>query len=97
MLELSGTSFSAVATSGSAERGEHIWATSDVDRFRQVSVIGADYLAADVWATALIAGGAKAFQAFLAECESEMLVAAVTTSDGSLITTPGFVDLLAVI
>lgn len=97
VLELSGTSFSAVATSGSAERGEHIWATSDVDRFRQVSVIGADYLAADVWATALIAGGAKAFQVFLAECESEKLVAAVTTSDGSLITTPGFVDLLAVI
>ena len=97
VLELADTGFCAVATSGSAERGEHIWATSDVERFRQVSVIGSDYLAADVWATALIAGGSKALEKFRAQCQEENLVAVVTTADGSLITTSGFVDLLATI
>lgn len=97
VLELAGTGYCSVATSGSAERGEHIWATSDVERFRQVSVIGADYLAADVWATALIAGGSKALENFLAQCQEENLVAVVTAADGSLITTSGFVNLLATI
>lgn len=97
VLELAGTGYCSVATSGSAERGEHIWATSDVERFRQVSVIGADYLAADVWATALIAGGSKALENFRAQCQEENLVAVVTAADGSLITTSGFVDLLATI
>jgi thiamine biosynthesis lipoprotein len=48
----------AMATSGSAERGEHIWTTSGTDAvFRQVSVLAPDIVMADVLATAIIAGG----------------------------------------
>lgn len=51
----------AVATSGTAERGEHIWrapATSDtLVRYRQVTVVADDIVTADVLATAILAGG----------------------------------------
>lgn len=56
----------AVATSGSAERGDHIWRSSDPHDFRhdqrdarlvQVSVIAGDIVTADVLATAIVAGG----------------------------------------
>lgn len=51
----------ALATSGTAERGEHVWRH---DRqhgasvfYRQVSVLAADIVTADVLATAILAGG----------------------------------------
>lgn len=47
----------AVATSGTAERGEHIWCTGDEPRIRQCSVIAGDIVTADVLATAVVAGG----------------------------------------
>jgi thiamine biosynthesis lipoprotein len=48
----------AMATSGSAERGEHIWTKPGTDAvFRQVSVLAPDILMADVLATAIVAGG----------------------------------------
>lgn len=48
----------AVATSGTAERGEHIWRPRDgQDRLVQVSVMAADIVIADVLATAILAGG----------------------------------------
>ena len=48
----------AMATSGSAERGEHIWLKPDTDStFHQVSVLAPDIVMADVLATAIIAGG----------------------------------------
>lgn len=50
----------AVATSGSAERGEHIWRSDDT--FAQVSVAGPDILTADVLATAIVAGGPETFE-----------------------------------
>ena len=49
----------AVATSGSAERGDHIWktlTTSDSE-FSQVSVFADDIVTADVLATAIVSGG----------------------------------------
>lgn len=49
----------AVATSGSAERGDHIWGTSALSgpRFSQVSVFADDIVTADVLATSIVAGG----------------------------------------
>lgn len=46
----------AVATSGTAERGEHVWRSAPAD-FRQVTVAAADIETADVLATAILAGG----------------------------------------
>ncbi|WP_258075425.1 FAD:protein FMN transferase [Rathayibacter sp. AY1E3] len=50
----------AIATSGTAERGEHVWRRpaepGDVP-FVQVSVIAEDIVTADVLATAILAGG----------------------------------------
>ncbi|TFC01142.1 FAD:protein FMN transferase [Cryobacterium adonitolivorans] len=53
---------SAVATSGTAERGEHIWRytrthTGPDAAYRQVTVRAADIVTADVLATAIVAGG----------------------------------------
>lgn len=50
----------ALATSGTAERGEHIWrrgGTSTAHAYRQVTVRAPDIVTADVLATALVAGG----------------------------------------
>jgi thiamine biosynthesis lipoprotein len=49
----------AIATSGTAERGEHVWRTeveSDLD-YVQVSVLSEDIVTSDVLATAILAGG----------------------------------------
>ncbi|MEO6199634.1 MAG: FAD:protein FMN transferase, partial [Cryobacterium sp.] len=52
----------SVATSGCAERGEHIWTAlpGAVSPYRQVSVFAGDIVTADVLATAIIAGGEDA-------------------------------------
>lgn len=50
----------AIATSGTAERGEHVWrrpSESGNAPFVQVSVIAEDIITADVLATAVLAGG----------------------------------------
>lgn len=47
----------AVATSGVAERGDHIWTLGRPGAFAQVSVAAADIVLADVLATAICAGG----------------------------------------
>jgi len=49
--------FPAVATSGVAERGDHVWRLGADDTFTQVSVCAADIVTADVLATAILAGG----------------------------------------
>lgn len=50
----------AVATSGTAERGEHVWRTGADATFRQVTVVADDIVTADVLATAILAGGRDA-------------------------------------
>ena len=56
-------SLRAIATSGSAERGEHIWRRPDSDlRFVQASVLATEMVMADVLATTIIAGGMAAFE-----------------------------------
>ncbi|WP_241975874.1 MULTISPECIES: FAD:protein FMN transferase [unclassified Cryobacterium] len=78
----------AVASSGSAERGEHIWTTVDggVSPYRQVSVFGRDIVTADVLATTIIAGGEDALNRSTENFEIEVLA---VLRDGSLLATPG--------
>lgn len=47
----------AVATSGVAERGDHVWHLGSDDTFCQVTVVADDIVTADVLATAVLAGG----------------------------------------
>lgn len=86
-LQLSGDK-RAVATSGIAERGDHIWkgGTSAAPDFSQVSVVADDIVTADVLATAIMAGG----QTTLDEVTSAWQVDVVTVSPtGELLVTPG--------
>lgn len=89
ILDLAKTDYRAVATSGYAERGSHIWTQSS--DFTQVSVIHNDIVTADIWATALIAGGQKAFSEVMAtECQ-----AIAIGKNRAIVSTPGFYNLLA--
>jgi thiamine biosynthesis lipoprotein len=54
--------FRALATSGTAQHGEHIWnpATGRMEsEFAQASVVGTDLVECDAWATAIVSGGAN--------------------------------------
>ena len=50
-------SWRAIATSGTSERGEHVWRRPESGALVQVSVLAADIVTADVLATAILAGG----------------------------------------
>ncbi|MEQ4564346.1 FAD:protein FMN transferase [Paenarthrobacter sp. CAP02] len=79
---------SALATSGSAERGEHIWAVgSSRPEFAQVSVAASDIVTADVLATAIVAGGTNALDRAVEGWGVEVLA---VRRDGTLLSTPGF-------
>ncbi|MCU1537702.1 MAG: ApbE family lipoprotein [Humibacillus sp.] len=57
----------AVATSGTAARGAHLYDPSSgemVGRSGSVTVVGPELLWADIWATALFVGGARTAEAF---------------------------------
>jgi len=77
----------AVATSGSAERGDHIWLATAIDRtFVQATVVADDIETADVLATAIIAGGPSSLAFILDRWPVDVLTVA---KDGSLTATPG--------
>ncbi|MEB0202042.1 FAD:protein FMN transferase [Cryobacterium sp. 5I3] len=78
----------AVATSGSAERGEHIWTSAGggPSPYRQVSVIGLDIVTVDVLATTIIAGGEAALGRSIETFPIEVLA---VLRDGSLVATAG--------
>jgi thiamine biosynthesis lipoprotein len=78
----------AIATSGSAERGEHIWTALPGDRstFRQVTVLAADIVTADVLATTIVAGGRAALDDCTARWPVEVLA---VLRDGPMLATPG--------
>lgn len=84
----------AVATSGSAERGDHIWRGGSVApvEFAQVSVIADDVVTADVLATAIVAGGRTALDDFTARFDIDVLT---VDREGELLATPGFRAALA--
>lgn len=83
-----GQRHAALATSGSAERGDHIWGRPrDSSAFTQVSVAAADITTADVLATAIVAGGRPMLDR--ATDGWDVAVLAVL-ADGELLATPGF-------
>jgi thiamine biosynthesis lipoprotein len=78
----------ALATSGSAERGDHIWsATASAVEFVQVSVAAADVVTADVLATAIVAGGIPMLNRATAMWDIDVLA---VRADGDLLATQGF-------
>ncbi|NDH65701.1 MAG: FAD:protein FMN transferase [Microbacteriaceae bacterium] len=96
VFDLSGTAMRAVATSGSAERGDHIWnpkaPDATQDELVQVTVISDDLLRADVWATAAFAEGPLAVERLNREPNLEALF---VFHDGRLAGTNGLVPLFA--
>ncbi|MFM2321076.1 MAG: hypothetical protein RL612_223 [Actinomycetota bacterium] len=95
VLDLKDTVFRAMATSGSAERGSHIWnPKSDLDPAKaltQISVIAKDLVEADVWATAAIAEGPNSLARIDALPDLEAMA---ILSDGQIAATPGFMKLV---
>jgi thiamine biosynthesis lipoprotein len=78
----------ACATSGSAERGDHIWTVgSGPTTFVQATVIADAIVTADVLATAIIAGGASALDQVCATWDVDVMT---VDRDGNLRMTPGF-------
>jgi len=78
----------ALATSGSAERGDHIWrgGASTAIEFVQATVIADDIVTADVLATAIIAGGGEQLDRITARFDVDVLT---VDRAGNLRATPG--------
>ncbi len=96
VFDLNNTRMRAVATSGSAERGNHIWNPKNPDAVQselvQVTVIADDLVRADVWATAAFAEGPRAIERLNREADLEALF---VFADGQLAGTDGLVPLFA--
>jgi thiamine biosynthesis lipoprotein len=73
-----------VATSGIAERGEHIWGRAT--DFAQVTVMAGDIVTADVLATAIMSGGWDTMNAATATWDIDVLA---IDREGNLAITPG--------
>ena len=97
VLDLNNTDYFAVATSGTAERGNHIWnpkqkgfVESDL---LQVTVIAQDIITADVFATAAFAAGKEAGK--LLSDNQHRLEALVIDLEGNTFATAGFQNLVS--
>lgn len=75
----------AVATSGTAERGQHLWRRGG-EVFAQVTVVADDIVTADVLATAVAAGDATDLDRITSEFDVDVVTFAL---DGSARATPG--------
>lgn len=75
----------AVATSGTAERGEHVWRRAE-PVFRQVTVVAPDVVTADVLATAVLAGDEQDLASMTEDGSVDVLAFGV---DGRVWATPG--------
>lgn len=80
----------AVATSGIAERGAHIWAAGD-SPYAQVTVVAETIEVADVLATAIFAGGPAALDSLVQNYSIDVLT---IDAEGNLLATPGFMAAL---
>jgi thiamine biosynthesis lipoprotein len=81
----------AVATSGTYERGEHVWnpRTGKPARgLRSVTVVGADLALADAYATAALAMGESGIR-WLAQRSADGYESAVVTDDGRAFSSAG--------
>jgi thiamine biosynthesis lipoprotein len=83
----------AAATSGSAERGDHIW-TRGRERAElvQVTVVADDIVTADVLATAIVSGGGPTLDDLTTRFDVDVLT---VDRDGELRATPGMRELVA--
>jgi len=103
VLDLLGSGFSAMATSGTAERGEHIWNPKAAEKAAanelvQVSVVARDLLTADVWATAAFAMGPRAIDilnAHNSQNPEASVQALLVWPNGELGATDGLINLFA--
>ena len=84
----------AVATSGSAQRGDHIWrgGSRTPAAFVQVSVVADDIVTADVLATAIVASGRDTLDAV---CDRWDVDVFTVDRDGAMLATPGLRAALA--
>jgi thiamine biosynthesis lipoprotein len=78
----------ACATSGTAERGDHIWGKSSA-HFVQATVIADDIVTADVLATAIIAGGTEALELATRSWSIDVIT---VDRDGEIRMTPGAIE-----
>lgn len=97
VIDLKETDFRAMATSGTAERGDHIWNPKASDKTApthlvQVSVVAEDLVTADVWATAAFAEGIHAVEHLN---KIQGVEALFVSADGELAATDGFTELFA--
>ncbi|WP_341953698.1 FAD:protein FMN transferase [Salinibacterium sp. TMP30] len=78
----------ALATSGSAQRGDHIWrgGSTEPTHFVQVSVAARDIVTADVLATAIVAGGPEALDDVAGRWDVDVIT---VDRSGALRATPG--------
>ena len=84
----------AMATSGSAERGDHIWlgGSAAPAEFVQVSVVADDIVTADVLATAIVAGGSPLLDEVTDRWDVDVIA---VTRTGAMVATPGIRAALA--
>ena len=101
VVDLNNTNFRAVATSGTAERGEHIWnpklGSTYANEVSQVTVVAKDIVTADVWATALFASGPSALSLadkYNQSNEDNHIAVLVVEPSGNLVATANFSSLL---
>ncbi len=97
VIDLKNTDYRALATSGSAERGDHIWNPKAAGKSAptdlvQVSVVAKDLVTADVWATAAFAAGTRGIPLLEAVDEIEALF---ILANGDLAATQNFTKYLA--
>ena len=83
----------AIATSGSAERGDHIWLAGSAATYVQVTVVADDIVTADVLATAIVAGGEPVLRE---ACDRWSIDVLTVDAAGALSATPGFRAALSV-
>jgi len=101
VVNLNDTEYRAVASSGTAERGEHIWNPKIggvwANQLGQVTVVSKELITADIWATALFASGDQAIalaEKYNKENSDNQIAVLVVKLDGDLEATANFSSLL---
>lgn len=98
VVDLNETEFRAVASSGTAERGEHIWnpKTNEwANELAQVTVVAKDLVTADIWATAIFAAGDQGLALAQKHGAEYGFEALLVDEEQNLSSTKGFASLLA--
>jgi thiamine biosynthesis lipoprotein len=103
VLNLAGTGFTAVCTSGSAERGRHIWnpktdGLTQNEQLVQATAVAKDLVTADIWATAAYAEGPRSvvhLNRHNAAHPDDQVQLLIVDEQGNLAATAGFEALVA--